>query len=284
MPRMRHFSGNDIIKDQAENSFLAAQKWFLASLKDVQCVSALTRSSTSDSSTKKEPVKLPKFEGAESASPFLKFPVWIDRWEKLIVQYGETWRPSILLDHLDDAARERFVGYENNYSEAMDRLKKYYGDPQKVVSCVMKEVLSPSDIKYGDYVGLLSYVDILERNHNRLKHLNIEHEISNTSTMTQIVRKLPRIVSEKWIEHLSQQGDSVKSRPFPEFMTWLISMRFIWEQMVTVDQKSGSSSSSFFGMELKENSNIKCFKCREPGHKRADCPKKVSADQEFLEN
>ena len=73
-----------------------------------------------------------KFEGAESASPFLKFPVWIDRWEKLIVQYGETWRPSILLDHLDDAARERFVGYENNHSEAMDRLKKYYGDPQRL--------------------------------------------------------------------------------------------------------------------------------------------------------
>ena len=54
------------------------------------------------------------FEGAVKSSPFLKFPVWIERWEKLIDQYDEVWKPSILLDHLDDAAREKFVGYESN--------------------------------------------------------------------------------------------------------------------------------------------------------------------------
>ena len=131
-------------------------------------------------------MKLPIFEGVAKSSPFLKFPVWIERWEKLIDQYDEVWRPSILLDHLDDAAREKFVGYESNYAEAMNRLKKFYGDPQKVVACVMKEVLSPSDIKCGDYKSLLLYVDVLERNFNRLLNLDIEHEMSNTSIMSQI--------------------------------------------------------------------------------------------------
>ena len=102
----------------------------MAALKDTDdnAVSA-SSSTTMTSSTKKEPVRLPSFEGALKSSPFLKFPVWIERWEKLINQYDEVWRPSILLDHLDDAAREKFVGYESNYTEAMKRLRKFYGDP-----------------------------------------------------------------------------------------------------------------------------------------------------------
>ena len=90
-----------------------------------------------------------------------------------------------------------FVGYESNYLEAMNRLKKYDGNPQRVVACVMKKVLSPSDIKCGDYKSLLFHVDGLERNFNRLSNLDIEHEMSNTSTMSQILRKFLRSVSEK---------------------------------------------------------------------------------------
>ena len=106
----------------------------------------------------------------------------------------------------------------------MKRLKKCYGDPQRVVACIMEEVLSPNDIQCRDYRGLLSYVDVLERNFNRLQNLEIEHEMSNTSTMSHILRKFPRSVSEKWVEHLAIQSMSVKMRPFPEFIMWLISM------------------------------------------------------------
>ena len=163
---------NEKFSGEVEPTFLDAKKWFMAALKDTVDYTVSASSSTSTtSSTKKEPVRLPSFEGALKSSPFLKFPVWIERWEKLINQYDEVWRPSILLDHLDDAAREKFVGYESNYTEAMKRLRKFYGDPQKVVACVMEEVLSPNDIQCGDYKGLLSYVDVLERNFNRLQNL-----------------------------------------------------------------------------------------------------------------
>ena len=109
---------------ETERSFCGAKKWFMAAFKDAEDHS-LSVSRTANSSTKKEPVKLPMFKGAVKSSPFLKFPVWIERWEKLIDQYDEVWKPSILLDHLDDAAREKFVGYKVNYLEAMNRLKKF---------------------------------------------------------------------------------------------------------------------------------------------------------------
>ena len=261
---------------ETEKSFVDAKKWFLTALKDdVQSSPTLTPDPSPShmlSSTKKEPVKLPKFEGALSASPFLKFPVWIERWEKLIVKYEEDWRPTILLDYLDDVAKEKFVGYESNYPEAIKRLKKFYADPRKVVSCVMKEVLSAEDIKHGDYSGLLSYVDVLEKNYNRLSNLGIEHEMSNTSTMSVILRKFPRAVAEKWVEHLSGQGSSVQERPFPEFMVWVISMRFIWEQMANV--KSSNAVPCFFdSTESGDVRKVTCYECKEEGHKRSSCPK-----------
>ena len=59
------------------------------------------------------------------------------------------------------------------YEESHERLKKFYGDPQKVVSCIMEEVLSLNEIQFGDYRGLLSYVDVLEGHFNRLQNLEI---------------------------------------------------------------------------------------------------------------
>ena len=90
--------------------------------------------------------------------------------------------------------------------------------------------------------------------------------------MSQILRKFPRSVSEKWIEHLSIQSTSVKARPFPEFIVWLVSMRFIWEQMVTIDPKSGSDSSSFYGSQTPGASKVLCFRCGKEGHKQFNCP------------
>ena len=258
---------NDKFTSETEKAFLEAKKWFMTALKDAVDKTV----SSCSTSTKKEPVKLPTFEGAVKSTPFLKFPVWIERWEKLIVQYDEVWRSSILLDHLDDAACEKFVGYENNYNEAMERLKKFYGDPQKVVACVMEEVLTPMDIACGDYKGLLLYVDVLERNFNRLKSLSIEHEMSNTSTMSQILRKFPRSVSEKWVEHLSTLSTSVRTRPFPEFILWLISMRFTWEGMASLGSKAEPKSSSFYGSQPPSSSKVTCFRCGKEGHKQFNC-------------
>ena len=85
---------NEKFSGEVEPTFLDAKKWFMAALKDTVDYTGSASSSTSTtSSTKKEPVKLPSFEGALKSSPFLKFPVWIERWEKLINQYDEVWRP-----------------------------------------------------------------------------------------------------------------------------------------------------------------------------------------------
>ena len=62
----------------------------------------------------------------------------------------------------------------------------------------MKEVMSQPTINDGDYKILVSYSLILENNFNRLKSMDLEHEMSNTSAMSSIVRKFPRFTAEKW--------------------------------------------------------------------------------------
>ena len=49
-------------------------------------------------------------------------------------------RARLLYERVDVAAREKSCGFDRNYEEAMKRLENYYGNPVKVVRCVMEEV------------------------------------------------------------------------------------------------------------------------------------------------
>ena len=57
----------------------------------------------------------------------------------------------------------------------------FYGDPCRVVECVMQEVKGPGVIADGDYDSLVAYSDTLARNFIRLENIGLEHEMSNTS-------------------------------------------------------------------------------------------------------
>ena len=248
----------DTFLENVEGVYMEVRQWFLG-----RQVEALLNTSGGGASvgavaskvsnaTKKEAVRLPSFKGDEKSSPYLKFPVWKKQWDCLITEYEEKWRAGLLWDHIDEVARSKFDGWETDYAEAIKRLEQFYGNPLKVVSCVMKEVSSQSYIAEGDYSSLLEYSVCLENNFNRLSNLDLLHEMSNSSTLSVVLQKFPRSVSEEWQEHLCSQDFSVKARPFLELVVWLASQRDIWEGMLANEQpKKGVDSNklSFLGMK-----------------------------------
>ena len=171
---------------EAETPFSDTEKWLLPDLKTIPKTSGGNAVSTSSSSksTKTETVHLPFFHGDPKMSPFHKFPSWKEKWDSLIEEYPVRYHTTLLEKHLDEEARSKFIGWENNYAESMKRLQNYYGDKIKIVQYAMKEVKSAQFIADGDYQSLLVYSTTLESNYNRLCSLKIESEMSNTSRMT----------------------------------------------------------------------------------------------------
>ena len=265
--------------EDVDSEFVESQNWILGEIKDLPLTSGGGDTHRKMTSTKKEAVKLPNFKGDVDADPFLQYPIWKASWNKLIVEYDEDYRDTLLGEHVDEVAREQFAGYENNYEEAMKRLESYYGDPIKVVSRIVNEVNSQSPVLEGAYHLLVKFSDVLSRNYTRLVNLGLDHELSNTSAMYSIVRKFPRNVGEKWTEYISVQELSVKSKPFPTFIQWIAKQRPIWEQMgATIEQEVSHDMSSFYGAMPPQGSEVrrkKCHTCQEEGHLMKNCPRKT---------
>ena len=203
----------DLFK-QVEDVYSTSHQQLLTLLKDFKTSGGVlsdSASSSTGSTTKRETVHLPDFSGEDEKNPYLEFPVWLQRWNALIGGYNEKLHSHLLCEHLDSVARKTFVGFENDYEKALEKLKNFYGNPVKVVGCVVDEVMSQSFISDGDYSTLISYSSILENNYTRLTNLNLQHEMSNMRTMGSILGKFPRTVAEKWVEYLSTQSTQTVS-------------------------------------------------------------------------
>ena len=265
---------------EAEKVFLEFHKNITTGLQDAH--SSTSGGAVSTTASKKELVDLPTFQGDEKTSPFVKFPTWLKQWELQILDYEPKYRWRMLEKHLDETARAKFIGYEGDYEESLKRLKLFYGDRQKVVKHVLQEVLAPKAITSGDYRHLITYSVTLENNYARLTSLSMEHEMSNTSIMSVIVKKFPRAICEKRHAHLLTKTDDERAKPFPLFIQWLISEKAIWECMVSTDVDS--SSSSFYVSDVSGgggggSDERTCFKCGETGHISRFCSKEKKKEK-----
>ena len=146
---------NDKFTTEAEKVYLDFHMKISSELRDSH--SSTSGGSVISTSSKKELVDLPTFQGDEKTSPFVKFPTWLKQWDIQILDYEEKYRSRMLEKHLDESARAKFIGYEGDYDECMKRLKLFYGDRQKVVKHVLQEVMAPSPISAADYRHLIMY-------------------------------------------------------------------------------------------------------------------------------
>ena len=103
--------------------------------------------------TKNKPVKIPIFYGNISKSPYLKFPIWKETWDRMIGSYPELNRVTVLMEKLDKEAKKKIGGLKNNNVRAVAELERYYGIKGKIIDACMKEIHELPTINNGDFRG-----------------------------------------------------------------------------------------------------------------------------------
>ncbi|XP_058646573.1 uncharacterized protein LOC131548960 isoform X2 [Onychostoma macrolepis] len=83
------------------------------------------------------------------------------------------------------------------YAEAMDILKRRFGNPYAISQAWVDKVLNHKDIK--DNKQLQSFADILCSCRDTLKAMKCEEELNGGRTLLQIVEKLPEDIKKRWL-------------------------------------------------------------------------------------
>ena len=63
----------------------------------------------------------------------------------------------------------------------------------------MNEIKEISSVKEYDKKGFIQYVDIIERGYTDLKRLKLEREMSNSTTVSMLERRLPPTIRREKI-------------------------------------------------------------------------------------
>ena len=169
-----------------------------------------------------EKLKLPRFEGEIRAYPQFKRD-----FEKQIMPHLQSDDVSYVLGSClgsDPAAIVNSV--DDDISEMWNRLDEKYGAPAKVADVIIDGIRRTRIIREGEEKRFVEFVEIVEDGYRDLKRLGLESEITTTSSVSIIEKKLPADIRRKWAEIVSADNSIVdKTNKFPSLLKFLHSQR-----------------------------------------------------------
>ena len=98
------------------------------------------------------------------------------------------------------------------------RLDDKYGDPAKVADVIIDSIRRTKIIREGE-----EFVNMLEDGYRDLRRLGLEAEITTTSPVSIIERKLPMDIRREWAQSVSSDASMVdKMNKFPSLLRFLL--------------------------------------------------------------
>ena len=111
---------------------------------------------------------------------------------------------------------------DDDISEMWKRLDEKYGDPAKVAEVIIDGIRRTRIIREREEKRFVDFVEIVEDRHRDLKRLGLESEITTTSFVSIIEKKLPADIRRKWAEMMSADNSTVdKANKFPSLLKFL---------------------------------------------------------------
>ena len=115
---------------------------------------------------------------------------------------------------------------DDDISEMWKRLDEKYGDPTKVTDIIIDEIRRTRIIRGGEEKRFVEFVQTVEDGYRDLKRLGLESEITTTSSVSIIEKKLPADIRRKWAEIVCADNSTVdKTKKFPSLLKFLRSQR-----------------------------------------------------------
>ena len=104
----------------------------------------------------------------------------------------------ILRSCLEREPAETVKGVDDDIKEMWKRLEEKYGDPAKLTDAIINTIQDIRPIKEGENKRFIELVDAVEDGYKDLKRLGLEREITTTSSISIIERKLPATIKREW--------------------------------------------------------------------------------------
>ena len=93
---------------------------------------------------------------------------------------------------------------------------KLCGDPTKVVDVIMNAIQNTKNIRDGENNRLIELINVVEDGYRDLQRLGLEKEITTTSSVSVIEKKLPTDIKKEWAKLVSSDDSTVdKTNKFP---------------------------------------------------------------------
>ena len=169
-----------------------------------------------------EKVKMPSFTGEIRDYPRFK----TDFERQVMPTIGIKNAPYILRSCLSKEAASTVKSIDDDLDAMWKRLDEKYGDPAKVVDVIMNGIQNTRNIKDGENRRLIEFINIIEDGYRDLKRLGLEKEITTTSSVSIIEKKLPTDLKREWSKLVTCESSTIdKTDKFPNLLRFLLDQK-----------------------------------------------------------
>ena len=169
-----------------------------------------------------EKIKLPKFDGEIREYP--QFKRDFQRHVKPTLDKGDV--SYVLRSCLGKEPYETVKSVDDDINEMWKRLDDKYGDPAKVADVIIDSIRRTKIIREGEDKRFVEFVNMLEDGYRDLKRLGLDAEITTTSSVSIIERKLPMDIRREWTKTVSLDACMIdKTNKFTSLLQFLLDQK-----------------------------------------------------------
>ena len=169
-----------------------------------------------------EKVKMPSFMGEIRDYPRFKTDFERQVMPTIAIENG----PYKLCLCFSKEAASTVKSIDDDLDAMWKRLDEKYGDPAKVVDVIMNCIQNTRNIKDGENRRLIEFINIIEDGYRDLKGFGLQKEITTTSSVSIIKKKLPTDLKREWSKLVTCEGSTTdKMDKFPSLLRFLLDQK-----------------------------------------------------------